>query len=40
MKNTESMKGTVNIIGSDHDGGKKLDGLGGMGAILRYKLNY
>ena len=40
MKNTESMKGTVNIIGSDHDGGKKLDGLGGIGAILRYKLNY
>jgi len=40
MKSTESMKGTVNIIGSDHDGGKKLDGLGGIGAILRYKLNY
>ena len=40
MKNTESMKGSVNIIGSDHDGGKKLDGLGGIGAILRYKLNY
>ena len=40
MKNTESMKGTVNIIGSDHDGGKKLDGLGGIAAILRYKLNY
>ena len=40
MKNTESMKGTVNIIGSGHDGGKKLDGLGGIGAILRYKLNY
>ncbi len=40
MKNTESMKGSVNIIGSDHDGGKKLDGLGGVGAILRYKLSY
>jgi len=40
MKNTESMKGIVNIIGSDNDGGKKLDGLGGVGAILRYKLNY
>lgn len=40
MKSTESMKGTVNIIGSDHDGGKKLDGLGGIAAILRYKLNY
>ncbi|MBU4283665.1 MAG: mRNA surveillance protein pelota [Nanoarchaeota archaeon] len=40
MKNTESMKGSVNIIGSDNDGGKKLDGLGGIAAILRYKLNY
>ncbi|MBA3064402.1 mRNA surveillance protein pelota [Candidatus Woesearchaeota archaeon] len=40
MKNTESMKGSVTIIGSDHDGGKKLDGLGGIAAILRYKLNY
>ena len=40
MKNTESMKGIVNIIGSDNDGGKKLDGLGGIAAILRYKLNY
>ena len=40
MKNIENMKGSVNIIGSDHDGGKKLDGLGGVGAILRYKLSY
>jgi len=40
MKTTESIKGTVNIISSDHDGGKKLDGLGGIGAILRYKLSY
>jgi len=40
MKSTETMKGTVNIIGSGHDGGKKLDGLGGIAAILRYKLNY
>jgi len=40
MKSTESMKGTVNIIGSDNDGGKKLDGLGGIAAILRYKLSY
>jgi len=39
LKNTESMKGSVNIISSEHDGGKKLDGLGGIGGILRYKLN-
>ena len=40
LKTTESIKGSVNIISSEHDGGKKLDGLGGIGAILRYKLNY
>jgi protein pelota len=40
MKNAESMKAQVHLIGSDHEGGKKLDGLGGVGAILRYKLNY
>jgi len=28
----------VHIISSDHDGGKRLDGLGGIGALLRYKL--
>lgn len=38
LKNTESMKGNVHIISSEHDGGKKLDGLGGIGGILRYKL--
>ncbi len=36
----ESMRGTINIISSDNDAGKKLDGLGGIGALLRYKLNY
>ncbi len=40
MKNVEATKGNVNIISSEHDGGKKLSGLGGVGAILRYKLNY
>ncbi|MFH1455352.1 MAG: mRNA surveillance protein pelota [archaeon] len=39
MKNVDSMKGNVHIISIDHDGGKKLDGIGGIGAILRYKLN-
>jgi protein pelota len=38
MKNTESMNGKVIIISSENDGGQKLDGLGGIGAILRYKL--
>jgi len=36
----ESMKGDINIISSDNDAGKKLDGLGGIGALLRYKLSY
>jgi len=40
MKTTESAGGEVHIISSDHDGGKKLDGLGGIGAILRYKMDY
>ncbi len=40
MKITDSMKGSINIISSEHEGGKKLDGLGGIGAILRYKLSY
>ena len=40
MKITETTKGTINIISSEHEGGKKLNGLGGIGSILRYKLNY
>jgi protein pelota len=40
MKTAEQTKAEIYIISSEHEGGKKLDGLGGMGAILRYKLNY
>ncbi len=40
MRTVESMQGKVHIISSEHDGGKKLDGLGGLGALLRYKTNY
>jgi len=40
MKIADSMKGEISIISSEHEGGKKLNGLGGIGAILRYKLNY
>ena len=40
MKSVDNTKGEINIISSDHEGGKKLDGLGGIGAILRFKLNY
>lgn len=40
MKTVDSMNGKVHLISSEHDGGKRLDGLGGIGAILRYKMNY
>jgi len=38
MKNADSMKADVHLISSEHEGGKKLDGLGGIGAVLRYKI--
>ncbi|MBU90300.1 mRNA surveillance protein pelota [Candidatus Woesearchaeota archaeon] len=40
MKTVDSTKGDIIIISSDHEAGKKLDGLGGIAAILRFKLNY
>ena len=40
MKTTENSKGDIIIVSSEHDGGNKLDGLGGIGAILRFKLSY
>jgi len=36
----EQTKAQIYIIKGDHEGGKKLDGLGGIGAILRYKISY
>ena len=40
IKTVDSEKGDIPIINSKNDAGKKLDGLGGIAAILRYKLNY
>ncbi|MBI2208103.1 mRNA surveillance protein pelota [Candidatus Woesearchaeota archaeon] len=40
MKNVDRAKGDVVIISSEHEAGKKLNGLGGIAAILRYRLNY
>jgi len=40
LKLIDKSQGNINIISSTHDGGKKLDGLGGIAAILRYRLNY
>ncbi|MBS3105614.1 mRNA surveillance protein pelota [Candidatus Woesearchaeota archaeon] len=40
MKTADKAKGEVEVISSEHEAGKKLDGLGGIAAILRFKLNY
>ncbi len=36
MRTVESRNGKVNLISSEHEGGKKLDSIGGMAALLRY----
>jgi len=38
MKQVDVLKGEVHIISGEHEGGKKLKGLGGIGALLRYKM--
>jgi protein pelota len=38
MKLVEDTSGELHIINSDHEGGMKLDSLGSIGAILRYKI--
>ena len=38
MKTVDRARGKVWIISTEHEGGKRLEGLGGIGAILRYKL--
>ena len=40
FKIVEKTKGEIEIISSEHEGGKKLDGLGGIGAILRFRMSY
>lgn len=40
MKIVDASKGSIAIISSEHEGGKKLAGLGGIAALLRYKINY
>ena len=40
MKSVDNLKGEVCIVSEEHQGGKKLKGLGGIGAILRYKLEW
>ncbi len=38
VRAVESQKGEVIIVSSQHDGGKILESLGGIGALLRYKV--
>jgi len=38
MKQVDLLKGEVHIISTEHEGGKKLKGLGGIAALLRYKV--
>ena len=40
MKQIDALQGKIHIISSKHEGGKKLDGLGGIAVILRYRLNF
>jgi protein pelota len=40
MKSADSINADIHLISGQHEGGKKLNGLGGVGALLRYKLNY
>jgi protein pelota len=40
MRTVESSRGEVHLISSENEGGKKLDGLGGIAGILRYRLEY
>ncbi len=38
MKMVDELQGDISIISAEFESGKKLDGLGGIAAILRYKL--
>ncbi len=40
MKNVDKTGGKITLISEKHDAGKKLQGLGGIGGLLRYKINY
>lgn len=40
MRSVDDQRGTVVMVSSSNSAGQKLDGIGGVGAILRYKLSY
>lgn len=37
MRAVDTMQGRIHLISSEHEGGRQLDGLGGIAALLRYK---
>jgi protein pelota len=37
MRSVEDQRGTVIVVSEHHEGGKKLDAIGGMAALLRFK---
>ncbi len=39
MRSVEDARGRVTIVSEMHEGGKKLESLGGMAALLRYKVS-
>jgi len=38
MKQVDALKGEIFIISSEHEGGRRLDGLGGIAGLLRFKI--
>ena len=40
MKDADKSKAKIHIISAEHAGGKKLEGIGGIAALLRFKLSY
>lgn len=40
MKKVDSLNGKIHILSSEFESGKKINGLGGIAAILRYKLEW
>jgi protein pelota len=39
MKSVEDQRGKVIVVSELHEGGKKLDAIGGMAALLRYRIS-
>ena len=38
MKTVDASQGKIHLLSSENEGGKKLNGLGGIGALLRYRM--